>query len=167
MRKEVCGLVFLLVALFLLSSTVLAGPEGFSGTWVMNKDKSDVLMGPPDGEKPDVTMKVDATKDSVKVSQTFSSSRGEMSMDQAYTPDGKSHEITGPMDSKGTAEASWDGEKLILKTVFKFERNGEEMVMKNDSIWELSADGNVLTIQSKMDSPRGAREGKQVFDKKK
>lgn len=165
-RKQ--GWLWMTMCIVLLTASMAwAGPDGFSGNWSLNKDKSDFTMGRQGGEKPDITMKVEATKDSVKVEQTFSSSQGSMDMKQVFTPDGKSHEIEGPMGSKGNAEAKWDGDKLAVKTVYKFERDGQEMTVTEDSTWELSEDGATLTIKSKWDSPQGSRTGTRIFEKKK
>jgi len=165
MRKKVEVLVIAICFTVLACAAVMAGPEGFSGNWALDKAKSDFSIG-QGGETPDITMKVEASKDSFKVSQTFSSSRGEMTMEQTYIPDDQEHEVAGIMGSKGKATAKWDGEKLVVKATYSAERDGQEMKWTDSSTWELSSDGSLLTIQSTFESQMGSRTGKRVFAKK-
>ncbi len=151
------------VVLFLIPGLYAQHPD-FSGTWVLNKAKSDFQMG-RGGGTPDVTLKVNQSSDSMKVNETFSSEMG--SRDRAYTLklDGQEQQIQGFMGRPVTATAQWDGNKLIVSTTMSFERQGQQMEMASDDTWSLSPDGKVLTIDTTMESSFGTRTSKRVFEK--
>jgi hypothetical protein len=156
--------VFLVVVLTLLVPALYAQHPDFSGTWVLNKAKSDYQMG-RGGGTPDITMKVKQTGDTIKVNEEFSSEMG--SRDRAYTlkTDGQEQQIQGFRGRPATATAQWDGSKLVISTMMSFERQGQKMEMASDDTWSLSQDGKVLTIDSTMESSFGTRTSKRVFDR--
>ncbi len=156
--------VFLAVILVLLVPVVYAQHSDFSGTWVLDKAKSDFQMG-RGGGTPDITLKVKQTGDTIKVNEQFSSEMG--SRDRAYTLkiNGEEQQIQGFMGRPATATAQWDGSKLVVSTTMSFERQGQKMEMASDDTWSLSQDGKVLTIDTTMESSFGTRTSKRVFDK--
>ena len=153
-----------IVVVGLLIPALYAQHPDFSGTWVLNKGKSNFEMG-RGGGAPDITLKVSQTGDSIKINEIMKSQRG--NRDRTYTLkiNGQDQEIEGMMGRTATATADWDGDKLLVSTMMSFERQGQKMEMASDDTWSLSADGKVLTIDSINESSFGTRTSKRVFDK--
>lgn len=156
--------VFFAVLLVFLVPALYAQHPDFSGTWVLNKAKSDFRMG-RGGGTPDIALKVKQTGNTIKVNEQFSSEMG--SRDRAYTlnMNGEEQQIQGFMGRPATATAQWDGSKLVISSTMSFERQGQTMEMASDDTWSLSQDGKVLTIDSTTESSFGTRTSKRVFDK--
>ena len=156
--------VFLVAALTFFVPALYAQHPDFSGTWVLNKAKSDYQMG-RGGGAPDITLKVKQSGDTIKVNEESNSERGRR--DRAYTLNinGQEQQIQGFMGRPATATAQWDGNKLAISTTMSFERQGQTMEMASDDTWSLSEDGKVLTIDGTTESSFGTRTSKRVFDK--
>ncbi len=161
MKTRLFSLVFVAV----LSLPVLyAQHPDFSGTWVLNKAKSNFQMG-RGGGMPEITLKVTQSADSIKVNEQMSSEMG--NRDRVYTLklDGTDQQIQGFMNRPATASATWEGNKLLIATTMSFERQGQTMEMATDDTWSLSPDGKMLTIDGTTESSFGTRTSKRVFDK--
>jgi hypothetical protein len=155
-----------LFVLVLLGGLLWAAPD-FSGKWVLNKDKSDYRMGRGGGgSAPDITMTVEQAADALKVRQHMSGEFGDRDTDYTLTVNGQSQEIPGMMGQPAQATAKWDGDVLVIETRQEVQRDNFQGTVTNTDRWELSADGQVLTISGKSVSPRGERESKRVFEKK-
>ena len=71
------------------------------------------------------------------------------------TLDGKEVENkTENRTTKNTAMWSDDGGSLIIKSDMVMSRQGQSFEMKSVETWQLSEDGNTLTIQSESSSAR-------------
>ena len=152
-----------LVIMVLLGVTTITEAKGtdFSGTWILNKEKSQL------GERG----RVDASKvitqkgDSLTIKRTFTGRDGqEMSDVDKFLINGKECINKGFRNSERKSVLNWDsdGKTLIIKSTHTMERNGEKREMHITEKLLLSADGKLLTI--KASSNRG--EIKMVYDKK-
>lgn len=86
-----------------------------------------------------------------------------------YTLDGKETktEVQGPMGSMPVSlKAKFDGGKLTLTRSSTMSGPMGEMTMTTKEVWELSADGKTLTINTERNSPRGTDTTTRVFSKK-
>lgn len=149
-------------AIAFLAATSLFGQSkpDFSGTWKLNKAKSELGMF-ADRMPDDFTVKIDHKDPEIKISQP--SMRGG-TQESKVTTDGKPSESTaqGPMgEVKSKAIAKWDGAALVLDV----EREMGGNTMSQSDRWTLSPDGKTLTIARKMVSPMGEMEITQVLDK--
>lgn len=138
--------------LIALSSLVLSAPN-FAGKWVLNKDQS--TMRTRDGEKPDVTMTIEQTGDTLKVKQE--SSNEFMNREYSYKLDGSTQEVAGRGGRTSKVTPKMEGDVLTVTTV----REGQQGTMTSTERWELSADGKTLTVSGK----RGEFESKMVYQK--
>jgi len=148
------SLAFLVV--IAVCSLVLAAPD-FSGKWVLNKDQS--TMRTRDGEKPDITMTIEQTAETLKVKQE--SSVEFMNREYSYKLNGETQEVAGRGGRASKVTPKWEGDVLVVTTV----REGQQGTMTSTERWQLSADGKTLTIDGKNQSSRGEFESKMIYQK--
>lgn len=146
---------FTVVALFaaaVLAAQAYAAPN-LTGVWKLNLAKSD--YGPvPQPEA--MTRTINHNDPSLQISTYQKGAQGEATTELKYTTDGKPAENKG---SKGTA--AWDGSKLVVDSV----REMQGADLKFHEVWNLSADGKVLTINNHITAPQGEFDITLVFDK--
>lgn len=148
------SLAFFVVVAF--CSLLLSAPN-FSGKWVLDKDQSE--MRTRDGEKPDITMTIEQTGDTLKVAQE--SSVQFMNRDYTYKLNGETQEVAGRGGRTSKVTPNWEGDVLVVSTV----RESQRGKMTSTERWELSPDGKTLTISAKNQTPRGEFESKMVYKK--
>jgi hypothetical protein len=166
--KNLSGLI--LISL----SVALAGAEGkvnFSGTWILDKSKSDVSQFIGIGNDTDqvqnasMTMVVEQQGVSLRVTRILKSQGDERKEIHTYKLDGKETTNVGFRGETVVARAFWEGDRLVVvstrtKRVLMKEISGEIR-----GVWSLSPDGKILTIAAQVHSPRGEQRLKAVFDK--
>jgi hypothetical protein len=149
------------VAAFLAATSLYGQSKpDFSGTWKLNKAKSDLGMM-ADRVPEDFTVKIDHKEPEIRIAQP--GMRGG-TQESKVTTDGKPAESTtqGPMgEVKSKAVAKWDGAALTLDVNREMGGN----TMSQSDRWTLSEDGKILTIARKMSGPMGEMELKQVLEK--
>ncbi len=153
-----------LSAIVLLTAMVGAASPDFSGKWVMNKAKSEFRFG-PDGPVPDVTMSVQQSADSIKVSQTFAGEQGEFNQDFDLKINGVTQQIQGFANQPAKASAKWDASVLVLDISQDFQGGDTSGTFTVNERWELSPDGKTLTIVTKLTGPMGDMNSKRVMEK--
>jgi hypothetical protein len=154
-----------LVLLFGVLSFAADKPN-FSGTWVLDKDKS--FSNPPGLEQ---TMTITHNGDQIKLEGKQKTVRGEVDLNESYTLDGKQADFTppNPPNAKGKRKASWLPNNkgiLIEDEIISNSPEGQEVTQHIARKWQLSPEGNTLTVDYYFDGPRGSFEGKRVFVKK-
>jgi hypothetical protein len=154
MRKS---LPILFVAV-MAAGILLADPPVYTGTWVLNKDQSQVRTR--DGGVPDITLTIEHSADSLKIKQTSSSEW--MNRDYALTLNGQTQEVPGRGGRASKITPQWEGNTLVLTTV----RQGQQGTMTSKERWNLATDGKVLTITGTTQTPRGEFESRMVYEKK-
>ena len=164
-------LVFCIFVCVLVVEVWAAGraPANFSGTWVLDKAKSENLSGMMAGG--DVTMVVTQDAKQLITETTITGGQREVPPQKAtYNLDGSetTAELTGRMPGKATMKAKWmgDGSILELNSVRNVNVQGNDVTITNQEHWELAEGGKVLKVHRKSESPRGAQESKLVFNKK-
>jgi len=152
----------IVLVVVLMLSTALFGAD-FSGTWMLNKEKSELGEG-RGSRMAALKMVVTQSEENIKIETTLQGRDGqERVRTRELTLDGK--EVTTSNERGETvSSAKVDGETLLLTTLRKMERNGETFEMTSNQKWTLTAE-NVLTVNIKSESPRGERELKLVYDK--
>jgi hypothetical protein len=145
-----------------LAATSLFGQSkpDFSGTWKLNKAKSELGMM-ADRIPEDFAVKIDHKEPEIKIAQP--GMRGG-TQESKVTTDGKAAESTSetPMgEVKSKAVAKWDGAALILDV----SREIGGQTMSQSDRWTLAPDGKTLTIARKMTSPMGEMAITQVLEK--
>jgi hypothetical protein len=157
------------VALVLMMSLVvaLAAKADFSGTWVLDKSRSEGL---PSGMEQ--VMTVVQTEDKVSIETKVTTADGEQTIADSYALNGKESDFTprGPngLTGKGKRTTHWsaDGNGLDVSESATFETPDGDVAVQATRKWTMAADGKTLTIELKVKDPNGTHESKRTFVKK-
>jgi hypothetical protein len=167
--KKTLALLSLFSVLMVGFWSVGAAATDFSGTWALDKAKSEGLQGPM--ASIDQTWVV--TQDAKTLAVETSFSGGEQPrppQKRSYNLDGSetTMDVTGRMPGKATMTAKWqgDGKILELNQVIKANVQGNDITITNTEHWELADGGKTLKVHRKSESPQGSRETKLVLTKK-
>jgi hypothetical protein len=149
------------IALLIVVGTGYAeGQVNLSGTWALDKDKSF-----SNGPEFDQTMTISQSGGKVKLDGKQKSPRGEVTINEEYSIDGKEADFTPPTqpNAKGKRKASWlaNGRGVIVED----EINDGQTTRRIARKMTLSADGNVLTVDYFIDDSRNSYEMKRVYKK--
>jgi dipeptidyl aminopeptidase/acylaminoacyl peptidase len=139
----------------------------FSGTWILDKTKSEGL--PPGLNQ---TMTVVQTGDKLSLETKLISDEGERVVADSYMLDGKEAEFTpqtpnGPA-GKGKRTAKWsaDGNGIEVTENSTFDGPEGSVNVQMTRIWTLSADGKTLKIDMTAEGPNGKQQIKRTFVRK-
>ncbi|HEX9869571.1 MAG TPA: hypothetical protein VGC99_13440 [Candidatus Tectomicrobia bacterium] len=166
--KMLSGLSLISLAVVLVSAE---GKVNFSGTWILDKSKSDVSQFIGVGEDTDkaqnasMTMVVEQQGASLRVTRILKTQGDERKELHTYKIDGNETTNTGFRGETVVARAFWEGDKLVVvstrtKRVLMKDISGESR-----GVWSLSPDGKTLTIAAQVNSPRGEQRVRAVYDK--
>ena len=149
--------------------SVSAAPANFSGTWSLDRAKSEGLQGRM--ANLDQTWVVTQDAKTLTVEASFSGGDQPMpSQKKTYNLDGSetSMEMTGRMPGKAALKAKWqgDGKILELNSVLKANVQGNDVTITTTEHWELADSGKTLKVHRVSESPQGTRETKLTFAKK-
>ncbi len=171
--------VLVTAAVAVLGMVVLALAAGInvSGTWVLDKEKSDqpaMGRGPGGGGggaggprgPMDVTLVIKQTDNELKITRKINRDGQERSTDQTFTLDG--NENTNPAgmgrgEFKSKTKISKD--KIVTEGAQKMQTQRGDFDIDIKEEYALSADGKVLTIQTTRNTPGGENTLKQVYNK--
>jgi hypothetical protein len=144
--------------LLVLAALNAFGAPNFTGAWKLNVQKSAYGSFPAPSS---VLRTILQDGDALSMTTLQKGQAGETTTTVKYTLDGKS--FTNPTatgETKGTAH--WKDAQLLITT----SRTVQDAEIKSAETWELSPDGKVLTIQTRMTLPKqGEFQVKQVFEK--
>ena len=159
------------VALFcvLVVGSVSAAGTDFSGTWVLDKAKSEGLQGRM--ASVDQTWAVTQDAKTFTVDKSFTGGEQPIpSQKTTYNLDGSetSMEMTGRLPGKAALKAKWqgDGKILELNSVLKANVQGNDVTITTTEHWELADGGKTLKVHRVSENPRGTQESKLTFTKK-
>jgi hypothetical protein len=150
-----------LVLLLAAPAVSQSAKPDFSGTWTLDVAKSD--FGPAPAPKSIVHL-VEHKEPSLKISSTQVTEQGETTNVRNISTDGK--ENTNTMRAMGVEQdvkstTKWDGTKLVTAAKVDFQGMTTDIL---DS-WELSSDGQSLTLAREFKTSQGNFSQKQVFNK--
>ena len=146
------------VLLFLPPAVQDARPD-FSGKWTLDLSKSDFGQMPP----PESMVAVmDHKEPNLKITSTQKSAQGEITNTRTMTTDGKENTNTlrtmmGEQPLVSTTK--WNGKALVTAYKLAF----QDMALEVTETWELSADGQSLTIARDFRSQQGDFSQKSIF----
>jgi hypothetical protein len=147
--------VFVLVMVF-AGYTSAQAAANFSGTWVLDIDKSDLGMNNP-------AAKARMNKVTLVLKQTASQLTIERSTGDiaTYNLDGSEsiNNLPNGMQSKTTV--NWVGNALAAKTISQI--NGKETKMTDER--SLSADGKQMTLKIALTTPNGVKNQLLIYNK--
>jgi hypothetical protein len=149
--------------------SVSAAPANFSGTWSLDKSKSEGLQGRM--ANVDQTWVVTQDAKTFTIEKSFSGGEQPIpSQKSAYNLDGSetSMDMTGRMPGKAALKAKWQGDGTILElnSVLKTNVQGNDVTITTTEHWELADGGKTLKVHRVSESPRGTQESKLTFAKK-
>jgi hypothetical protein len=158
----------LLTALVLTGSLALAAAKAnFSGTWVMDKSRSEGI--PPNVEQ---TMTLTQVDDNLTMQNKIVTTEGDINISDTFAINGKEVEFTQKRNDeeiKGKRTSKW------LADGNGFESNEESTVVGGDNLpitqqitrkWVMSADGKTFTVDLFGKTPNGDLHTKRIFVKK-
>jgi len=147
------------IAAFALGIAITASgadkPVNLSGTWTLDKDKSEFARGTPD------SMSAVITDDGKKIhlTQTVGGPEGERVVEMNMERDAESVNRSG--DREMRTKLRQDGSKLLEETRF----SGPRGELTRKSTITLSAGGKTMTMDSDYESPDGAFHEKIVLNR--
>jgi hypothetical protein len=159
--------IYLVMALFCMTTSGLFAQANFAGTWAFNESKSN--FGDSQFRFAATSMVVTQDANTLSVESTMPGrDGGEMKTSAKYTLDGKVSE--NPMfNSTRKSTMTWSADKtsLIIASTMTFDMGGETREMKSTETWKLSEGGKLLSIES----VRQGRDGGEMrttaaYDKK-
>jgi hypothetical protein len=157
------------VALLVFASGLIAAAAkaNFSGTWTLDKTKSEGL--PPTIK--DQVLTVTQTGDKLNIESKLTTEQGDQVNNDVYTLDGKPADFSSKMgggEGKGKRIANWsaDGNGIEVKEEVTFDTPNGPATVNITRQWTLSADGKTLTIEMNISSAMGTQQIKRVLVKK-
>ena len=159
---------FTFLMILLLGGTALAGDVDFSGTWELNKDKSDLPEVGRRGRRGFMPGKLVITQkpDTLIIERHGVGRDGQETVVTRRLPlDGKVSVQEMPV---GTMEvkARIQDDVLLVDSVRKIKRMGRRFEITSHEKWTLADKGTGLVIEFSTKTPRGEHEGKAYYDKK-
>jgi hypothetical protein len=145
-----------------------AAKANFSGTWTLDKTKSEGL--PPTIK--DQILTVTQADDKLTIESKLVTEQGDQVNNDVYMLDGKPADFTskgpGGAEGKGKRTAKWsaDGNGIEVTEAITYETPNGAVAVDITRKWTLSADGKTLTIDMNVASPMGTQQIKRVLVKK-
>ena len=159
-----CGLLGLVLVGTWAAAAAIA-PANFSGTWVLDKSKSEGL--PQQLANVDVTWVITQDDKQLKREQQLG---GNVGNSATFNLDGseRTADLTGRISGKARLKAKWldGGKTLELNAVVDGVFNKTAMTFTTTEQWELADGGKTLTVHHTREGPRGKQEYKAIFTKK-
>jgi hypothetical protein len=157
--------IVLLSALILTSSLAFAAIKAdFSGTWVMDKTKSEGI--PPNVEQ---TMTLSQLGDNLTMQNKIVTPEGDINISDSFTINGKEVEFTQKRNGeeiKGKRTSKWLPESNSFESTEEFTFLGDDNVPITQQItrkWVMSADGKTFTVDLFGKTPSGDVHTKRIF----
>ena len=157
----------LVILALALGSGFAATKANFTGTWVMDKAKSE---GVPDGVEQ--TMTLTQAGDTLTLENKIVSDQGNITINDTYNINGKEVEFSQKRNDvvgKGKRTSTWsaDGNGFDSTEDIKFETpDGETITQHVTRKWILAADGKSFTVDLNATGPNGTSHTKRTFVKK-
>lgn len=172
LRFEISNLKSFLafLSLLMICSSAAAqnagGHPDFSGTWTLDRAKSD--FG-PFSESPvvraEVTLVVAHAGPELKISRRERREGQERTTELAYYTDGRGELNPSTLGRVGVkSETRWDGDKIVATSkLTRRGADGKEAKLETTDLWQLSRDGRVLTQTTTISFGGGKQTVKQVY----
>jgi hypothetical protein len=141
-----------------------------AGTWVLDRAQSRFpahegkghRSPDPQAQPADVKLVVEQQGNVLKATRTSAKGNREHSTAVTYVTDGTQQTQPGRRGTTVT-RAAFEGDRLVVTTTHTIQGEQGDRTMTRESVWTLSTDGNVLTIDTKLQTPRGERNIKSVY----
>jgi hypothetical protein len=160
--------VSLTILLLAVSFAFASAKANFTGTWVMDRSKS---QGVPDGVEQ--TMTLTQTGDTLTLeNKIVSPQQGELTIKDSYNINGKETEVSQQRNEtvvKGKRTSTWsaDGNGFDSVDDLTFETaDGQKVTQHITRKWVMAADGKSFTVDMHNKGPNGEQTTKRTFVKK-
>ncbi len=163
--KKMASLLFLSVWLFSFRPAPVFQTD-FSGTWKLNESKSE--LGQFGARGVPSKMVIDQKTDVISFTRTAMNFQGEeATATEAMSFDGKESEslVFGTSKKKSTLKWATDSKDMVITSNIAFEMQGQSINISSVETWNLSADGKMITISSRINTPQGEIVIKSAFEK--
>lgn len=153
---------------FALALATVSAKANFTGTWTLDKTKSEGL--PP--YMKDQVLTVAQTGDKLVIESKVTTEQGEQVLNETYVLDGKTVDFTDKrpngLEGKGKRTAKWsaDGNGIEVTESINYDTPQGSATVDITRKWSLSADGKALTIDMDIVSPMNTQHIKRVLLKK-
>ena len=163
-----------MMAFLLLGIGVVAAqaqPQ-FAGSYVLDPSQSQFPkhgnrpQSAPDAQRqlPQVTLVVAQQGNTVKIARTMVRGTHERSMTDTIVADG-SDKVEPGYRGNVTVRSAFEGDRLVITHTRTRTTDQGTQTMSRESVWSLSPDGKVLTIDTTMHGLRGDRTMKTVYQR--
>jgi len=162
------------MTLLLLGVAVVAAQAEpkFAGSWVLDRSQSQFPTHEgrghgapsPQAQPAQVTLMVEQHGNTLKVTRTMTMGSRERSMTDTLVTDGSDQTHQGYRGNVVT-RAAFEGDRLVVTRTHVKKDDQSDQTMSRQSIWTLSPDGRVLTIDTTFHSRRGDRAMKIVYQR--
>ena len=164
-------LLLILAAISLLGlDASSAVPPKYSGTWILNREKSEGLTGGLAGSEIILVVSQDSQKIHVEQKVRIRG-REQPSQELIWNLDGSetTAEVVRPMAGTMNLKARWVESKKVLEldSSIKGEDQGKPISVSIKEVWQLINNGNSLRITRTRTSPQGAQSFILFFDKQR
>jgi hypothetical protein len=139
----------------------------FTGTWVMDKSRSEGLPGGAEQ-----TMTLTQSEDKLVLHNKITTEAGENVVNDTYIINGKEVAFTqkvNEQESKGKRTAKWlaDGSGFeSSEEVTRELSDGTTIKQEVTRKWVMAADGKTFTVEMTVKGPNGTQQNKRTFVKK-
>jgi hypothetical protein len=150
-----------------LSLALAAAKVNFTGTWVMDKSKSE---GVPAGVEQ--TMTLTQSDDKLTLENKITTDEGDLTVSDTYIINGKEVEFTQKVNdqlSKGKRTAKWLADGSGFESTEEITReagDGTQVALQVTRQWVMAADGKTFSVEMSVKGPNGTQHTKRIFGKK-
>ncbi len=173
MKRHIATLSALVLCLGLVAFAA-EGKADLSGTWALDKAKSDPIRmgrggpGGGGGQAPniDITLVIKQTDNELNVTRKVNFNGQDRSVEQKFSLDGSENTNTAAMGrGELKSKTKWKKDKLVTEGTQQVSTPNGDFEIGMIEEYSLSEDGKVLTIKTTRSSPQGENTSKQVFNK--
>jgi hypothetical protein len=187
LQRTIGMMALLLLGVGVAAVQAQAQPQ-FSGNWVLDRSQSQFpahrghSQNAPDSQQPptqqpptqqsqaqrqppQITLVVAQQGNTLKVTRTFAMGTRSNSSTDTIVADGTDQVQPGYHGSSVVTRSTFQGDQLIVTHTRTKKTDQGDQTMSRQSVWTLSPDGHVLTIETTMHSPRGDRAMKTVYQR--
>jgi hypothetical protein len=169
MQRIIGMMAFLLLG---IGVTAAQAQPQFAGSYVLDPSQSQFPkhgnrpQQAPDTQRqpPQVTLVVAQQGNTLKITRTMVRGTHERSMTDTIVADGSDKTEPGYRGNV-TVRSAFEGDRLVITHTRTRTTDQGTQTMSRESVWTLSPDGKVLTIDTTMHSPRGDRTMKTVYQR--
>lgn len=168
MKRNLSAGVAVVLLVFAFALVTVSAKANFTGTWTLDKTKSEGLPA----TMKDQVLTVTQTGDKLVIESKVTLEQGEQVVNETYVLDGKTVDFTDKrpngLEGQGKRTAKWsaDGNGIEVTESINYDTPQGAVTVDITRKWSLSADGKALTIDMDVAAPMGTQHIKRVLVKK-